>query len=330
MVGDRHRVCGGLSAAALAVTSIVSSAFLQPEPVASMFRADMKRDQTLAASFVPLEVPAGAAKSAIQVYLTAGDLERAFDNAQFRPDAAIVPTNTELEVTAASPATQRVLIARVMKQPAVMADLQDQIAARRKQSPGPVGGAGILQIGIDSFVARLPRSGPADAKAAFPHHACLIATDFPTGGAIDRRDLFAQDRVRQGVARCLTALDAAGAGSVVMPLLGAASAQTQTQDPVYEGQRLLKECRHINAVAGIALGIRDFAPNRRTVREIGIVQWDREISEMFGTSSAGQAAYRLYAEQIKRAATKGLAGDNTTAADLDGNCAATLNAGTGI
>jgi hypothetical protein len=51
---------------------------------------------------------------------------------------------------------------------------------------------------------------------------------------------------------------------------------------------------------------------------------------MFGTSSAGQAAYRLYAEQIRRAATKGLAGDNTTAADLDGNCAATLNAGTGI
>ena len=55
-------------------------------------------------------------------------------------------------------------------------------------------------------------------------------------------------------------------------MLGAASAKTQKDDPVYEGQRLLKECRHLNSTAGIALGIRDFAPLRRSVREIGIVQ----------------------------------------------------------
>jgi len=327
MVRDRRQRCFGLSVMAVAVATSVGVAFMQQEPVATMFRADLKRDQTLAASFLPIEVPAGGATATMHVYLTAGDLERAFDRAEFRPDAAIVPTNTHLLVTAASPTTQRMLIARVMKQPSVMADLQDQIAARRKQSPAATASDGILQIGIDSFVARLPSSGAADVKGAFPRQVCLIATNSPTGGAVDLRELFVQDRVRKGVAGCLATLDAGGAGSVVMPLLGAASAQTQSRDSAYEGQRLLQECRHLNAAAGIALGIHDFAPGRRAVREIGIVQWDREISQMFGGSAAGQAAYRVYAEQIKRAVTKGLAGERTTAADLDGNCAATLNAG---
>jgi hypothetical protein len=312
---------------AVAVAATAGAAFVQQEPVATMFRADLKRHQSMSASFLPIEVPATGASSTMHVYLTAGDLERAFDRPEFRPDAAIVPTKTGLVITAASPTTQRVLIARVMKQPAVMADLQDQIAVRRKQAPAPAAGEGVLQIGVDSFVAQLPRGASAAVKGTFPRHVCLIATDFATGGAVDRRELFAQDRVRKGVAGCLAALDAAGAGSVMMPLLGAASAQTQSQDPVYEGQRLLKECRHLNAVAGIALGIHDFVPGRRAVREIGIVQWDREISEMFGGGSVAQAAYRIYAEQIKRAVTKGLAGERTTAADVDGSCAATFNAG---
>ena len=159
--------------------------------------------------------------------------------------------------------------------------------------------------------------------------ACLIATDFATGGAVDRRDLFAQDRVRKGVAGCLAALDAAGAGSVMMPLLGAASAKNQSKDALFEGQRLLKECRHLNAVAGIALGIHDFAPSRKSLREIGIVQWDQEIAEMFGGGRVAQAAYRLYAEQIKTALNKGMAGEKTTPGDVDGNCAATFNAAGG-
>jgi hypothetical protein len=60
------------------------------------------------------------------------------------------------------------------------------------------------------------------------------------------------------------------------------------------------------------------------VREIGIVQWDREISDMFGGSRMAQAAYRTYAEQIRQAVTKGLAGERTTAGDVGGSCAATF------
>lgn len=315
----------GASLFAVAVVAAASVVLAQQDPVATMFRADLKREEALALSFLPIELPAAGAAVPLHVYLSAGDLERAFDGPAFRPDAAIVPTNTGLVITAASPSSQRVLVERVAKLPQVLADLQDQIAARRKQARAPGGDGGVLQIGIDSFLARLPRSGQA-ADGKFPRMACLIATDFATGGAVDRRDLFAQDRMRKGVAGCLAALDAAGAGSVVMPLLGAASAKSQSKDSLFEGQRLLKECRHLNAVAAIALGIHDFAPGRNTLREIGIIQWDKEISDMFGGGRVAQAAYRLYAEQIKNALNKGMAGEKTGPSDVDGNCAATFNA----
>ena len=292
-------------------------------PVATMFRDDLKREQALALSFQPIELPAAAAAAPLQVYLSVGDLERAFDTPGLRPSAAIVPTNTGLVVTAAAPASQRVLIQRVQRWPAVMADLQEQIAARRTQAPSKDGN--LLELGVDAFLAELPRKGQAVGSAgAFPRFACLIATDYPTGGAVDRRELFVQDRMRKGVAACLAALDAAGATSVMMPLLGAASAKTQSKDAAFEGQRLLKECRHLNAAAGIALGIHDFAASRRSLREVGIVQWAPEITEMFSGGRLAQTAYRLFAEQVKQAVNRGLAGGKTTASDVDGNCVATF------
>jgi hypothetical protein len=304
-------------------------------PVAAMFDDDQKRDSALAMSFVAADLPpAGNVTSRLRVYLSAGDLERAFDKREFRPDAAIVPTNTELRATAASPATQRVLVSRVQKQPEIMRDLDEQIAARRKlETAAPGGEKGVLQIGIDSFFARLPRGGrDARADLPFPKSACLVATDFADGGAVDRRDLFAQDRVRRGIAGCLNATDEAGARSVVLPLMGAASSTTQSNDAQFEGQRVLKECRLINSTAGIALGIHDFAAGRRNLQEIGILQWDREISDMFnvdGRSRAAQSAasaYRAYADQIRQAFRKGLAGEKTLASDVNGSCAAILNA----
>jgi hypothetical protein len=75
---------------------------------------------------------------------------------------------------------------------------------------------------------------------------------------------------------------------------------------------------------GIALGIRDFAPARRTLREIGIIQWSQETNEMFSGGRLAQAAYRVYAEQIKQAVTRGIAGEKTTASNVEGNCASTF------
>jgi len=308
-------------------------AIAQQGPVAAMYDSDQKRDASRASSFQFVDLPAAkAAQFPVRVYLSAGDLERAFDRAEFRPDAAIVPTNTDLLITAPQPGTQRVLISRVQKQPEVLRDLEDQVAIRRKQPAAPSPGeSGLLRIGLDAFVVQLPRAA-ASGTGNFPKAACLIATDFAKGTAIDRRELYAQDRMRKGVAACLEALDAAGARSLVLPLMGAASSETQTNDAMFEGQRVLMECRLINSTAGIALGIHDFAASRRSLREIGIVQWDRELDVMFKVPSgsraaaSAQAAYGSYAEQVKEAFRRGLAGEKTTASDVKGSCNAILNA----
>jgi hypothetical protein len=317
----------GVSCAAL-----VQMTLAQQGPVAAMFGFDQKSHPTLALSFTTVPLPATKTASApLQVYLSAGDLERAFDRSEFRPDAAIVPTNTDLQLTAPQPSTQRVLVDRVGKQPDVMRDLERQVAARRKQAAAPARGEpGVLRIGIDTFVATLAPAGAA-GPAAFPKSVCFVATDFAKSDAVDRRDLFVQDRMRQGIAACLTALDTAGARSLVLPLLGAASSARQTSDAMYEGQRVLKECRLLNSTAGIALGIHDFASRRRNLREIGIVQWDQEVTDMFrvpaGSSAeqSAQAAYRTYAEQVKHVFHTGLSGQKITSGDLRGSCGEILN-----
>ena len=100
---------------------------------------------------------------------------------------------------------------------------------------------------------------------------------------------------------------------------------------MYEGQRTLMECRLINSTAGIALGIHDFAASRRNLREIGIVQWDHELDLMFKVpagsraAASAQAAYRAYAEQVKEAFRRGLAGEKTTVGHIKGSCNAILN-----
>ena len=306
----------------------------QTGPVAAMFGDDQRRAASRAMSFERVELPATAtARVPLQVYLSAGDLERAFDTAAFRPDAAIVPTNTDLQIKASSPATQRVLIERVQAQADVLRELESQIATRRKQPASTAPGeTGLLRIGVDSFVVQLssPAAG-APGQGAFPKSACLVATDFPTGGAVDRRELFFQDRVRQGITACLVALDGRGATSLVLPLMGASSSKIQRNDARFEGQRALKECRLLNSTAGIALGIHDFAARRRHLREIGILQWDREIAEMFevpaGSPGARSAdmAYGIYAEQILQAFRQGLNGRKTLAGDLNGSCSAVLD-----
>ena len=99
----------------------------------------------------------------------------------------------------------------------------------------------------------------------------------------------------------------------------------------FEGQRALKECRLLNSTAGIVLGIHDFAARRRNLREIGIVQWDREITGMFRVDpgsrleKTAQTAYRAYSKQVSDVFRKGLTGQKITTADLQGNCGTILS-----
>ncbi|HKT81659.1 MAG TPA: hypothetical protein VJP86_15635 [Vicinamibacterales bacterium] len=331
MLQVSHRLRAHVLFAAVMAAMPAAIAIAQQGPVGVMYEFEQKRDASRGASFQTVDAPAGQAQSPLRIYLGAGDLERAFDTEQFRPDAAIVPTNTDLQITAAQPTTQRTLITRVEKQPDVLRDLQAQVAERQKRPANAAGEPGVLRIGIDTFVAELPRSAAAASAGNFPKSVCLIATDYAKGGAVDRRELYAQDRLRQGVAACLTALDAAGARSVVLPLMGAASSEQQTNDAMFEGQRALMECRLINSTAGIALGIHDFQANRRNLREIGVVQWDRELDAMFKvpansrSAGAAQTAYRTYAEQVSSAFKRGLEGEKTTSSDVMGSCGPILN-----
>ena len=84
---------------------------LQDGPVAAMFAADQRRHEALAPSFLVAPLPQGVAGApAGRVFLSAGDLARAFDDPAFRPDAAIVPTITELLTDAAEPAPRQLLL----------------------------------------------------------------------------------------------------------------------------------------------------------------------------------------------------------------------------
>ena len=135
MVHHTRQVRPGALLVAAAVMAAVTAVLAQQEPVATMFRADLKRGDALALSFLPIELPAAGSAPPLHVYLSAGDLERAFDAPSFRPDAAIMPTNTGLVITAASPTSQRVLVGRVSKHPQVMAELQDQIPGAGNKHP---------------------------------------------------------------------------------------------------------------------------------------------------------------------------------------------------
>ena len=269
----------------------------QQRPVAAMFADDQKRGETIALSFSTTEVaPSKTVDVPLQVYLTGGDLARAFDIPAFRPGAAIVPTNTDLAIAASPPATQAVLIERVRRQPDVMRDLQAQIAARRAQPRAPAGEPGLLRIGADIFVAQLPRPGVKQSGGAFPRAVCLIATNFAQGGEIDRRELLAQDRLRKGIAGCLAALDASGIESIVVPLMGAASSSIQANDPAFEGQRVLKGCRLLNSLAGIAWGFTISRPaaatSARSVSSSGIeksLRFRGRRGERLGNRKAGVA-----------------------------------------
>ena len=209
-----------------------------------------------------------------------------------------------------------------------MRDLQNQIETRRKQKPAASDGdTGLLSIGTDWF-RRAVVSSRQEGGRHFHETVCLVATEFAKGGAIDRRELFAQDRVRKGIAGCLAALDAAGvAVDRHATDGGGVGSHAGKRSRVRRSTRAQRECRLLNSLAGIALGIHDFAPNRRSLREIGVIQWDRELDEMFslprGTRLAtAQNAYRLYADQVKLAFRKGLAGEKTLPADVDGACSA--------
>ena len=131
----------------------------------------------MALSFATAEIePTASAEFPLQIYLTAGDLGRALDRTGVSTRRGHRADQYRTADDGSIAATQRVLIERVHRQSSVVRDLEEQIAARKKQSPATPDG--IMNVGVDTFVALLPRSGRAPASGAFPESVCLVATDF--------------------------------------------------------------------------------------------------------------------------------------------------------
>lgn len=251
----------------------------------------------------------------LPVYFLAGRLEDLFDNPQHRPDAVILPTNAGLDLSKAFPTTQkRVLAPRLEVSPPdfnrVQAEMRACVSERKSKR---------LELATDFCGIHLQSDPSGPLK--MPALACLIATDEPGGGsgAMEQRDLYTQARVAQGIEKCLRWLDEQKARSVVLPQIGAASGWTGESHIPGLGKRNLLQCRLLNSIAGIGLGIAKGAANLTSLREIALVQYDDDFRKQLEDVPAEQRdkAYRIYANQAETAWVRALRGEGVEAKDLD-------------
>lgn len=307
----------------IAALLVASGAFAQiSPPVKAAFIDGQNKAQFLARSFVEesLQQPPGTMQP-LKIYWTAGIIEPFFDDPLFRADGAIMPTNTALNLSATYPGTQQILIKRV-ENGGEFNNLYNQVKSHRyKINPQASNDTPVLTLGTDIFTAKLaPSPKVTDAQSKkFPSFVCLIATDTVDGKGYQLRDFLEQERLREGIRACLDDLDRKKVRSVVMPLIGAASYATAAPNQNLDRrQRELLRCRLVNSISGIALGISDFAPSRRSILEIGVVQWDRDIERMFrppqGTTDVREkklleVEYTKYATRVKDVIARKLNGD---------------------
>jgi len=98
---------------------------------------------------------------------------------------------------------------------------------------------------------------------------------------------------------CLLDLDSRGAKSIAMPLIGAASAWTVGR-PGSDADFEFRQCRMINSIAGVGLGLYQFLPNRKSIEEVGIVQWTVDLERQYprGTEESGKESVAEYGSRV--------------------------------
>ncbi len=257
--------------------------------------------------------------SNLDVYLFPSDVELALDKREFRPDAMIMPTNDELLFEAEFPGTQKLLVGKLKRDSTtferVVSEAKSYMKDRKK-----------LIIATDAYYIQLKPNGaaPGTVNQPFPSFVCLIATDEKEGGSIAVKftPLLTQFKVKEGIQKCLAWLDAQGVKSVVMPLIGSRGGTRKGGSLTEENERKWMQCRHLNSIAGIGLGISDFLPKLNHIQEIGVVQYTGDLKTMFpllytashtGTSGelrrgAGTKAYNEYAAYASKTFQKALVG----------------------
>jgi hypothetical protein len=219
-----------------AVGSILAGVVLaQQKPVAAMFGDDQKRGETIASSFSTAEIaPTASAKflhcRSISPRVTGARVRTALIFGRTRPSADQYRTADDGSLARHPNACS---LDRVRKQSTVMRDLEEQIAARQKQSPATADG--VLNIGwTRSWRCCLVRAARR-ASGAFPKRCVWSPPDFAKGGANrSSRAVRAGPCSGRDCRACLTALDAGR--SVARPAThGRASSGTLAKDAAFEG-----------------------------------------------------------------------------------------------
>jgi hypothetical protein len=234
----------------------------------------------------PASASAPAQRVQTRVYLYVGSIEQSFDQGEKQADAVILPTNDQLKLEGRYPETQRVLMTRVFAdyklKEAVGTELREKRKHRLSMANEPV----VLELWSSAVPAKTP---------SFPRYVCLIATDESTSGSGAYREFFSQRLIAEGIRDCLLNLDSKGVKSVVLPLIGSASAWTEGK-PGSKQDRAFRQCRMINSIAGIGLGLYQFLPNRKAIEEIGVVQWTTDLERQYqpGTDMTTQASIAEY------------------------------------
>jgi hypothetical protein len=262
-------------------------------------------DRSADTSFAPIFDEQSRGKAGIRVFLVVGDLDQTIGIDTYRPDAVIVPTNTSAELQAGFPITQRVYVQRVRNSALASKTLEQVIEEARRKA----GTYAFLPLGVGSVTATLPQP----RNAIVPRSVCLLATDNRGGGSINQRDFFYQGRLARGVGDCLRALEATGARSIAMPLVG--SALFATSDGSLDGdERGLVKCRMLNSVSGIAQALGGLPPTSK-LRDVAIILWQHDMDRLFGTSRKDRrrSDFGSFAAQIKASLARGLARRPTTA-----------------
>jgi hypothetical protein len=263
-------------------------------------------DQSAKSSFDPIFAEQRRGVSGPRVYVTVGDLDHTIATGKYRPDAVVVPTNTSGELEAGFPITQQVFVNRVRSNPVALSALRHAIQTAQHKA----GSYEFLQLGTGSLTVEMP------AAASVPRLVCLLATDNRGGGSIDQRDFFYQDRISAGVGGCLRGLEASGARSVALPLVG--SAMFATADGALNGsERALVKCRMLNSASGIARAL-GALPNTTRLQDISIVIWRHDLERLFGNSASDprRADFAQFAQQVRATVARGLAGRVTTAGEV--------------
>ena len=203
----------------------------------------------------------------IRLYIMDGDLNRTFDHAEFRPSAAVLPTNTRVNIEDPFPVTQRLLLRSRLTE-AEMRVIDEKISLGTK-----------LDLGRDSLVVTLPDD--SGDIGTLPRKLCLIATDLPGGGVINDKDFYFQKPLGEGLASCFEGIDRLNATSVVTPLVGSALFAVKPGTPLTRDQRRLKICRLLNSLGGIVIGLARSATDSKSIQEVGIIFYTKELNDLF-------------------------------------------------